>query len=149
MKSSSASQLDLFAEPPSGFTAERQNASVRTTRTSAHSGEEFPSFDTYSVTQAETARITSRLIAASISETEYRKLLDERQQLLDKLMDETITQREINRLEYVRWSLDRIEDAKHGQSLDILEDAIGRYEHFLNDLDDFKDALLRASQRRA
>ena len=50
--------------------------------------------------------------------------------LLDKKFDGHITRKELNRLEYVRWSLDRIEDAKHGETLDILEMAISRYEQF-------------------
>lgn len=47
-------------------------------------------------------------------------LLDERQALLDKKFDGTITKSELNRLEYVRWSLDRIEDARYGENLDAL-----------------------------
>jgi len=41
--------------------------------------------------------------------------------VLDKKFAEIITRKEENRLEYVRWSLDRIEDAKYGQSLELLE----------------------------
>ena len=64
------------------------------------------------------------------------------------LLDETITIQESNRLEYVRWSLDRIEDARHGAALDRLEVYINRYEEFLDDLDEFKIALDRAARRR-
>jgi len=54
--------------------------------------------------------------------------------LLDKKFSGTITRKEENRLEYIRWSLDRVEDARHGEALERLEDAVRQYEDFLSDL---------------
>jgi hypothetical protein len=53
-------------------------------------------------TYAITSRLAGRVNAASASEEEHRRLLDERQALLDKLFDDTISRRETIRLEYVR-----------------------------------------------
>jgi hypothetical protein len=91
-------------------------------------------FRRYDPIYAATARLAGRINAASIPPDEHRALLKERQQLLDKKLGGTISHRESNRLEYVRWSLDRIEDAKHGQSLEVLEDSVKRYERLLADL---------------
>jgi hypothetical protein len=110
--------------------------------------EVFPEFGGYTETQAVTARLAARIVASQVSEAEYQSFLDERQQLLDKLFAKTITRREEIRLEYVRWSLDRIEDAHHGRDLDKIEDSITRYEHFLKELEQFKSALHRASKSR-
>ncbi|MBB4391489.1 hypothetical protein [Bradyrhizobium sp. ERR14] len=72
--------------------------------------------------------------AASASDEELESLLAERQQLLDKKFDGTISRSEMNRLTYVGWSLDRIEDARSGGALDDLETAVARYEQFSNEL---------------
>jgi len=76
----------------------------------------FPDFGRYDAAYAATSRIAGRINAANISDAEHGALRRERQRLLDKKLDGTITRKEANRLEYVRWSLDRIEDAKHGPS---------------------------------
>jgi hypothetical protein len=61
--------------------------------------------------------------------------------LLDKKLGETITRKEENRLEYVRWSLDRIEDAKYGHTLDALEDRVRSYEMLLSDIRNLQNQL--------
>lgn len=65
---------------------------------------------------------------------ENLELLRERERLLMKKFEGTITRKESNRLEYVRWSLDRIDDARHGQGLEALESAVSRYEDVLTGL---------------
>lgn len=95
-----------------------------------------------------TSKLAGRMNAASISETEHQRLLDERQQLLDKFFDRSITKREQTRLEYVRWSLDRIEDAKYGSVLDILDDAVSMYENFSADVKDLLGQLATQTGRR-
>lgn len=82
-----------------------------------------------------------RLNAAEISEEEQQSLLEERQLLLDKLFDGVITRTETNRLNYIKWSLDRIEDAKHGDSLDRIEEFVTRYERFERHLHSFQNQL--------
>jgi hypothetical protein len=91
-----------------------------------------------------TARLAGRLNATKISEEEHQALLLERQKLLDKKLTGEIAPRESNRLEYVRWSLDRIEDAKHGAALDTLEVAVEHYEQFQRSVLDLKVQLSRA-----
>jgi len=108
----------------------------------------FPEFSAHAGTPVETVRIAGRMVASQVSQAEHQAFLAERQELLDKLFAKTITRREEIRLEYVRWSLDRIEDAAHGSDLDRIEDSITRYEHFLEELDQFKGALKRASKSR-
>jgi hypothetical protein len=162
MKRFSANQLDLFESRGSTATSGVSTAAKLlldpsdlgtvdgpSGQTSSETSEsKFPDFGAYTGTQAETARIAARIAASQVSDAEYQAFLHERQNLLDKLFSKTITRHEEIRLEYVRWSLDRIEDAKHGSDLDRIEDSITRYEHFLEELDHFKVALDKASKSR-
>jgi hypothetical protein len=161
MKRFSANQPDLFevrgSTPTSGVPtsanlfvepAELGTAGAPSGQSTDTSEIEFPEFGRYTGTRAETVRIAGRIAASQVSKAEYQAFLRERQGLLDKLFAKTITRREEIRLEYVRWSLDRIEDAEHGSDLDRIEDSITRYEHFLQELDQFKLALDRASKSR-
>jgi hypothetical protein len=95
---------------------------------------------------AVTSRMAGRLNAASISEDEHADLLRRRQVLLDKELTGTITRSEQNELEYVRWSLDRIEDAKYGSEMDALEESIKRYERFDVALRDLNAQLAKRSE---
>lgn len=99
----------------------------------------LPTFGNY--VYAATARKAGRVNASAISKDEHEALLAERHSLLDKVFDGTATRSDNNRLAYVRWSLDRIEDAKHGEHLDRLEEVVVRYEHFLKDLDALRQQL--------
>ena len=101
----------------------------------------FPDVGPLSSTYALTARLAGRLNAASISPAELRNLLDERQLLIDRQLAGDITRKETIRLEYVRWSLDRIEDAKHGLALDRLEGYLERYETLLQELQGLQTRL--------
>jgi hypothetical protein len=107
-----------------------------------------PEFGARGAVYAVTARLAGRMNAASISEEEHNALLEERQRLLDRMFAETLTRRESNRLQYVRWSLDRIEDAKHGPALDVLEDAVSMYERFVSDVADLREQLIQRTRRR-
>jgi hypothetical protein len=93
---------------------------------------------------AATSRMAGRINAADISKAEISALLREHQGLVDKVLDGTITRREQNRLSYVRWSLDRIEDAKLGAGLDVLEKNIEQYERILRDVRTLQDQLSEA-----
>jgi len=85
--------------------------------------------------------MAGRINAASVSDQECQTLLRERQDLLDKNFDDTITRKEKIRLEYIRWSLDRIEDSKFGQTLDMLENSVSKYEQFLSDVRKLENQL--------
>lgn len=89
------------------------------------------------------SKVAARLNAANVSETEQNALLRERADLLKKRMTGQFSSADANRLAYVRWSLDRIDDAKHGQQLDALELAVERYQIAVNDL-----ASLNAAVRK-
>jgi hypothetical protein len=103
----------------------------------------MPSIDV--ATRAMMHRRAARMNASSISEEEEKKLHAERHALLDKEFNKTITRQEILRLEYVRWSLDRIDDAKHGAKLDAIERRLVRFEQFAAEVDDFKKRLIQVA----
>ena len=155
MKNSSASQLDLdYDETPTSkrgseelsieWPPRKLNLDTSTSSVTTLSEQSNGPSDVY----AATSRIAGRINAASVSETEYEALLEERQKLLDKKLDGTATRREMNKLEYVRWSLDRIEDARHGYILDRLEDSVSRYEDFVAQIQSLKEQMEAHKRRR-
>jgi hypothetical protein len=73
-------------------------------------------------------RQAGRVNALSVSDREHADLLQERAALLKQKMSAPLSQRQADRLEYVRWSLDRIEDARHGHQLDRLEALVSAYQ---------------------
>lgn len=75
-------------------------------------------------TIAATARIAGRLSAAKIPQHEVNQWLRERSLLLDKKLSGSLSAKEARRLQYVRWTLDRIDDARYGIALDKLEEAV-------------------------
>ena len=105
-----------------------------------------PNFGALAHVYAVTTRMAGRLNAASISENEHAGLLRRRQALLDKELTGTITRGEQNELEYVRWSLDRIEDARYGSEMDALEEAVKRSERLEVALRDFNTQLVKLSE---
>jgi hypothetical protein len=88
-------------------------------------------------------RRVARLNAASIKQSEVDALLRERAELIEKRFGEGLSRADERRLAFVRWSLDRIHDAKHGQSLDVLESAVARYENFSSDIHSLMHELER------
>ncbi|MES2601523.1 MAG: hypothetical protein V4602_12005 [Pseudomonadota bacterium] len=131
MRSTSAAQLSLDYSAVESEVDSAQAINPTPTSTEAL---KVPSFEGYGEVYAAASRRAGRLNAASISESEHKALLFERQLLLDKKFNLLITRQETNRLAYVRWSLDRIEDAKHGAAMDMLEHSISSYEQFSSDL---------------
>lgn len=67
--------------------------------------------------------------------------MQERKELLDKLFDGSISSAERTRLRYVRWNIDKIQDARSGEILDVLEGFVAKYEQFRDDLKDFGQQL--------
>ncbi len=103
---------------------------------------EMPRFDYGEAAVA--ARIAGRRNALLVTEAEHDALLLERQMLLNKHFAAEITRKESNKLEYVRWQLDRIEDAHYGDATDFLEGAIERYERLSTDMQDLTAQLSKA-----
>ncbi|MET4199079.1 hypothetical protein ABIA95_003079 [Bradyrhizobium sp. LA8.1] len=103
----------------------------------------FPTFSYPTSVGAAASRNAARLNAASIDPVEHKGLLEERQMLLDKELAETLSHEEANRLAYVRWSLDRVDDAKYGLGLERLESMVSDLERFHTDVRQFHSELDR------
>lgn len=113
----------------------------------AASALQLPSFVKGAV-YADSARQAARINALAISKQEERKLLEERATLLDKKFEEELSREENNRLEYVRWSLGRIEDARHGAAIDALESHVEMYENVVGEIKRFREDLEERSIRK-
>jgi hypothetical protein len=100
-----------------------------------------PDFSRYDDDFAARSKLAGRINAANISDSELREFLHERRRLLTKKLDGNITRKEINRLEYVRWTLDRIEDARDGYVLEALENSVVKYDQLADDLKDLYASL--------
>jgi hypothetical protein len=132
MRSITATQLTLdYSITESQVDAAAPTGSPNPTSTETL---KVPSFNGYGEVYAAASRRAGRINAANIPDSEHKALLLERQLLLDKKFAGSISRKEVNRLEYVRWSLDRIEDAKYGPIADVLEHSISSYEHFSADI---------------
>ena len=90
---------------------------------------------------ADTSRRAGRLNAASISKEKQEALLRERANLVEKEFLGQIDRLQRNRLAYVRWQLDRIEDAKFGPYYDQIESAVERYEYFLAEIQSLREQI--------
>jgi hypothetical protein len=113
---------------------------------------DFPRFPSFSYTKdAEVAasKFANRVVAAAATnEAEHERLLDERQRLLDREFAGEITPEEQNRLAYVRWSLDRIDDARFGAEMERLQFLAYQYERFHADIAKFQAELERLRKSR-
>ncbi|WP_316232846.1 hypothetical protein [Bradyrhizobium sp. SZCCHNPS2010] len=142
MRNSSARQqaFDFEGSPAEPASAQR----------SATGEGAFPNFEILSTRQAMAvaSRRAGRLNAAAISEDEVNALLDERSKLLDKKFDGKMTRADEIRLTYVRWQLDRIDDAEEGAKLDALEALVSQYEQLQRDLKSLKESIEKHSTRK-
>ena len=129
------------------------NPSPETTSSSVQSGAPFAE-SKFEVAGSErganqqAAKFAGRLNASKVPESEIKALLAERQQLLDKQLEGTITKKEAIRLDYVRWSLDRVEDAKHGAAIDQLESFIEQFEKVASHVNNLRGDLDKAAHKR-
>ena len=87
------------------------------------------------------ARVAGRVNAAAVPEDEVNALYAERALLIEKKYESSLTSAEERRLTYVRWSLDRIEDARFGMSLDVLENRVADYENFFTEIRSLNDRI--------
>ncbi len=151
MKTSSARQLQFNLEH-SGSAGDRRagESPVLDAESAAPQADQsagaaaFPHTEAFAVT----ARIAGRINAASIPQAEYDAALAERRKLLDKKLGIGLTPKEENRLKYVRWTLDRIEDARDGHVLDMLESALERYEQFNAEIQGLRAQLDQLAKRQ-
>lgn len=100
------------------------------------------------VARASTNKAAGRLNASIITDEEENAWLKERAELLQKKLSGDFTRQDERRLTYVRWSLDRIEDAKYGQNLDELEAVADMYAGFLDQVQRIGDQFEAAAQTR-
>jgi hypothetical protein len=154
MKNSSAVQLELEYSGVPGSSDETPDMVPKRVLVggdkTATTSLKFAESDELTPIYAITAKRAGRLNASKTTTQEHESLLRERQNLLDKQFAGTISKKESNRLEYVRWSLDRIEDAQYGEALDTLEAAVSQYERIENQLQDLHVQLEKAvSNERA
>jgi hypothetical protein len=156
MRTSSAQQLEfpgfttLTAEETgqSDFVVARQSGSGTVTTFTPLSA---PSPNVYGSAYAATSRLLARLNTSIVKKEEIEGLLQERQALLDKKFNGTMSRYDENRLEYVRWSLGRIQDVRSGPSLDALENIVEGYERLLSGMSDFQrqlDSAVKVDKRR-
>ena len=96
----------------------------------------------------QSAKITARRNAINVTKEEVEAFLSERKNLIVKQLESELNRNEMCRLEYINWSLDRIDDAKDGYGLDILETMAERYEEFLEEIRKFRNDLNVVSRSR-
>lgn len=69
----------------------------------------------------EAIKTANRINTRKIPKNEKEKLIDEHARLVLRQFNQGVSKKEERRLVFVRWQLDRIEDAEHGEYLDFLE----------------------------
>jgi len=90
----------------------------------------------------------NREITRRISPEEIESLFNEHNLLVKKKFREGISEKEQKRLILLRWELDRIEDAFHGENIDRLESFLEGYERFAEDINEFVDHIRRSSKHK-
>lgn len=95
-----------------------------------------------------TQRRAARLNAASIDNSEYEKLLNERANLVKSKFSDCLSAKQERRLRFVHWSLDRIQDARQGEAFDELESMIELYERVGQDIQNLLSRLDQNSGNR-
>lgn len=98
--------------------------------------------------RARAARDAGRKNASATSDAEFHSLMQERQSLVQRSMDSGLSAAERTRLTYVRWQIDRIEDARYGFGLDLLEQQIRNYEELGYQIQCLREDIEKAISRR-
>lgn len=90
----------------------------------------------------------NRAITKKTPAEEVKSLVDERNILVMKRTKAGLTRDEERRLTYLRWQLDRIDDAQYGEILDIFEKTAEEYERFASDIDSLLTQLGVVQKRK-
>lgn len=98
--------------------------------------------------KADIIRKMNRLITARLPKHVREALIDERNQLVTKKFEVGLSTKEERRLTYVRWQLDRIDDAESGQYLDFLEAVAQEQENLAQQIDRLLDGLSPSRKTR-
>ena len=83
----------------------------------------------------------NRLITRKISPKVKQDLTEERNLLARKKFGDGLSNKEERRLAYVRWQLDRIDDAEDGEMLDYLDKVADEHEKFAKEISTFLNKL--------
>ncbi|WP_437580154.1 hypothetical protein [Sorangium sp. So ce887] len=95
-----------------------------------HTGESHPVSMQYEVS----ARLAGRAVARKIPKERYAELMSEHQRLAMKEVLGNISTSESRQLRLVRWQIDRVEDARHGQDIDRLEEIARVHQTLAHDI---------------
>jgi hypothetical protein len=85
-------------------------------------------------TSMEQIRKLNRQVTKNIPVKVKKMLVEERNYLVNKKFKEGLTDKEERRLIYIRWQLDRIDDAEYGETLDLYESIADQYDIFAHDI---------------
>ena len=83
----------------------------------------------------------NRAITRKMPVKEKNKIITERDRLVTKKFKEGLVKKEEKRLTYVRWQLDRIDDAENGEMIDNLEKIVGDHESFADEVKKLMNSL--------
>lgn len=83
---------------------------------------------------SDSIKTINRAITLKIPQREKDNLINERNQLVEKQFKGGLSAKGNRRLTYVRWQLDRIDDAESGEFLDYLERMTDTHEKFEKEL---------------
>lgn len=91
------------------------------------------------------SRAAARKIALLTTDEEYQELLGEHRRLVEKRFKDGLARSEELRLQLLRWTLDRIEDARYGHDLDLLERLTAAHEYIASNVARATDELERVA----
>ncbi len=81
----------------------------------------------------------ARELSGAIPEEVKQQLYEEHGQLVEKSFVEDLLPQESNRLRYLRWQIDRLQDADIGDSLDRLDDLASLHKKIADEVSAFAD----------
>jgi hypothetical protein len=103
---------------------------------------------THSKITIEDIKRINREIIRKIPPEQVESLFNEHSLLVKKKFKVGISKNEEKRLTLIRWELDRIEDAFHGDNIDRFESFLEGYEKFAKDINEFVDNIRHSHKNR-
>ncbi len=104
-----------------------------------------PDFSRYMGRSADFVLASARMSARQVDDGEVERLLSEHRILAHEKVMGRADCRQLARLEYVQWTLDRIDDAKSGPALDVLDSEVSLMKQLGEDLISLKRSIDRIS----
>lgn len=103
--------------------------------------------DEYAITPPVLKRL-NREVSKKIPESEKKRLMIEHLELVKKDARTGLEKSEKRRLQLIRWQLDNIEDAEHGEDLDRLEAVLKAKERFAEEIEKLVGQFKVSKHRR-